>query len=210
MARAISVNDLLNKKRRILEFDGAWRDSLGCPELKGSWIVWGPSGSGKTRFTLQLCKYLAGFGRVAYNSLEEMDGESLARAFEQVGMQEVSKRLVLLPGESLAEQIERLTRPKSPEIIVNDSLQYLGITYSEYKELRAMFPRKLFIFISHAKGQDPATSVAQKIRYDAMIKIRVEGYKAFPTSRYGGGEPFTIWEAGAADYWGLYDAQSND
>lgn len=210
MARAISVNDLLNKKRRILEFEGAWRDSLGRPELKGSWIVWGPSGSGKTRFTLQLCKYLAGFGRVAYNSLEEMDGESLARAFEQVGMQEVSKRLVLLPGESLAEQIERLKRPKSPEIIVNDSLQYLGITYSEYKELRAMFPRKLFIFISHAKGQDPATSVAQKIRYDAMIKIRVEGFKAFPSTRYGGGKPFTIWESGAADYWGLYDAQSND
>ena len=36
------------------------------------------------------------------------------------------------------------------------------------------------------------------------IKIRTEGFKAFVNSRFadgeGGGEPFTIWEEGAARY----------
>ena len=43
-----------------------------------------------------------------------------------------------------------------------------------------------FIFISQADkaGKDPAGSVAKHIRYDADIKIKVEGYKAFVTTRY--------------------------
>ena len=56
------------------------------------------------------------------------------------------------------------------------------------------------------KGQ-PKGNMAKNIRYDADIKIRVEGYKAFATTRYEdsdkgeGGQDFTIWEQGAREYW---------
>ena len=49
--------------------------------------------------------------------------------------------------------------------------------------------------------------MAGKIRYDAEIKIKVEGFKAFVTTRYEdaergeGGADFIIWEQGAAEYW---------
>ena len=49
--------------------------------------------------------------------------------------------------------------------------------------------------------------MAKNIRYDADIKIRVEGYKAFATTRYEdsdkgeGGQDYTIWEQGAREYW---------
>ena len=45
------------------------------------------------------------------------------------------------------------------------------------------------------------------MRYDSDVKIRVEGYKAFVTTRYEdpdkgeGGADFIIWEQGAAEYW---------
>jgi hypothetical protein len=40
------------------------------------------------------------------------------------------------------------------------------------------------------------------IRYDADVKMRTEGFKAFVTSRYeGGGSDFIIYEQGAAAYW---------
>jgi hypothetical protein len=75
------------------------------------------------------------------------------------------------------------------------------MTYNDYKTLRSLFPQKLFILISHAEGKNPAGRVAKSIKYDAFVKIWVEGYRAFAVSRYGGGEPYTIWDEGADEYW---------
>lgn len=201
MARALSVAELLSRRRRVMEFEGEWLSMMGQPEMSGSWIVWGASGSGKTRFALRLCKYLTQFGRVAYNSLEEGDSESLARAFDEVGMTEVAKRIILLDGEPIKELSERLLKRKSPDIIVVDSLQYTGMTYTDYRKLKAAHRNKLFIFISHADGKEPSGKVAKSVRYDSFIKIRTEGYRAFPVSRYGGGEPYIIWEEEANKYY---------
>jgi len=32
------------------------------------------------------------------------------------------------------------------------------------------------------------------VRYDANVKIYVDKFKAYPTSRYGGGAPYIIWK----------------
>jgi hypothetical protein len=71
------------------------------------------------------------------------------------------------------------------------------MNYSDYKKLRDNFRGKLFILVSHAEGKLPEGRVAKNIRFDAMVKIWVEGYMAWPVSRYGGGEPYIIWEEGA-------------
>lgn len=197
MARAVSVMALLTKKRKMIAIDGQWKALLGEPELSGVWFVWGPSANGKTTFVLQLCKYLTKFARVAYNSLEEGDSESIANAFRTVGMEAVKSRIVLLDREPIDELTERLKRPKSPDIIVLDSLQYSGLTYPQYKAFKNELRKKLLILISHANGREPAGRTAKTIRYDADIKIRVEGYVASAASRYGGGEPYTVWEKGA-------------
>jgi hypothetical protein len=55
--------------------------------------------------------------------------------------------------------------------------------------------------VSHAEGKEPKGNVAKSVRYDAFVKIWVEGYKAFPQSRFGGGNEFVIWPAGAQKYW---------
>lgn len=208
MGRAISNKNVLTAKFEVAEFDGAFLASFGKPELRGAWIIYGGSGSGKTSFVMQVCKYLTRFRRVAYDSLEQGLSLSLQKAWERVGMEEAGNRIILLNKESLKDLRLRLAKKQSPDVVVVDSVHYwLGLKMSDYINLRNDFPDKLFIFVSHEKGGQPDGKLAQKIRYDSDIKIRVEGYKAFVTTRYEvaergeGGADFVIWEQGANDYW---------
>lgn len=210
MGRAISNQNVLAARFETVGFAGEWLASFGRPELRGTWIIWGGSGSGKTTFTLMLCKYLANFGRVAYDSLEQGLSLSLQKAWERVGLGEAGNSVILLNKEELPELRARLSKRRSPEIIIIDSVQYLdGFNWASFKKLKREYPDKLFIFISQADraGKDPDGKLAGKIRYDAEVKIKVEGFKAFVTTRYEdtekgeGGADFIIWEQGAAEYW---------
>ena len=125
----------------------------------------------------------------------------MREAVLSIGMADVQRNFLLLDKETITELGNRLAARKSPQVVIIDSLQYTGLTYTEYKLLRDKFRHKLFIFISHAEGKLPKGNVAKSVRYDANVKILVEGYKAFCESRYGGGEPFTIWAKGAQEYW---------
>ena len=196
MARAASLDQVLRTRFKVLPFEGEWKDAIGCPELTGSWIIWGNSGNGKTRFALQLCKYLCQFGRVAYDSLEEGVSVSLVKAIKETHMMEVRKKFVVLDKEPIDQLTERLEKPKSPDIVCVDSLQYTGMSYEQYKALKERFPKKLFIWISHADGMLPEGRVAKKVRFDSNVKVFVQAYRAEPVSRYGGGKPYIIWEEG--------------
>ncbi|MEJ5316759.1 hypothetical protein [Tenuifilum osseticum] len=196
MKRAYNPTQLDTKRLITMPFDGEWQALMGQPERAGSWLIWGNSGNGKTSFALQLAGYLTRFGRVAYNSLEEGISESLKRNVRINGLVGV-KRLLLLDKEPMDELVERLRRPKAPNIIIIDSLQYCGMNYREYKQLRDEFRSRLFVFVSHADGKEPAGRTARSVRYDANVKIYIEGYRAYAVSRYGGGEPYIIWQSGA-------------
>lgn len=197
--RALYPTQLESKKMATMAFDGPWLALVGQPERSGSWLIWGNSGNGKTSFALQLAGYLTRFGRVAYNSLEEGISESLKRSVKINGLVGI-KNLILLDKEPLDELTERLERPKSPAIVIIDSIQYTGLNYRDYKNLRDSFRNKLFVFVSHAEGREPAGRTARSIRYDANVKIHIEGYVAYAVSRYGGGKPYVIWEQGADNY----------
>lgn len=205
MKRAISISELISKNFKVVEFENEWYDLIGNPQLSGTWLVWGDSGNGKTRLVLQLCKYLTNFGRVAYNSLEEGFCESMKLAFIDTGMDEVKRKIILLDNEPIEDLEKRLKLQKAPKIVVIDSIQYSGLNFKQYKRLKESNPKTLFIIISHSQGKYPAGRVANAIRFDAFVKIKVEGYKAFATSRFGGGKPYTIWREGAEKYWNKID-----
>lgn len=192
-----------------VDFTGEWLASFGRPELRGSWIVWGGSGSGKTTFMLQLAKYLTNFGKVCYDSIEQGLTLSFRKAWERVNMLEVGNNFALVEKENTSKEIwDRLTKRHSPNVIIIDSVNYMAdLNKAEYMKLVKNFPNKLFIFVAHEKNREPMGMVAKFIRYNSDIKVRVEGYKAFITTRYEdsekneGGEPYTIWEEGAKNYW---------
>jgi GTPase SAR1 family protein len=205
MKRSFSVTDILNKKYKTFPFDGPWADAFDQPERCGRWFIWGSSGNGKTSFVMQLCKKLCQYDTVLYVSLEEGAGLTMQRSLMRFGMGECGSRFNLT-SEDMDALRNRLRRRKSPSIIVIDSFQYTRMTYADYISLKEEFPQKLFIFISHASGRNPKGDAATGLMFDADLKIWIEGYKAFSKGRYIGqtGE-FTIWEVGAAYYWGAAD-----
>lgn len=199
--KALTFQNLVNMKYVDMPFEGPWKNALGTPLIKGSWLIWGHSGSGKTSFTVQLAKYLTQFGKVAFDSLEEGTSKSLQQAFIRDNSKFNQRKLLILDTELYDDLVARLSNRRSPDIIIIDSFQYLGINFAEYQYLTKRFKNKLFIFISHADGKMPEGRVAKRVRFDAFIKIWIEGFKAFPAGRYGGGEPFVIWPEGAEKYW---------
>lgn len=202
LKRAYSPTDILNMNIPSLDFTGDWEASLGKPAKTGTWIIWGSSGNGKTSFVMQLAKYLCRFDKVLYDSLEESTGLSVQKSLKRHQMQEVSRKFVILDREPIDQLSERLSKRKSPGIVIIDSLQYSGLTYTSYRALKEKHPNKLLIFVSHAEGQRPEGRVGKKIEYDADVKIMVAGFRASCKSRFMDrpGVPYTIWEEGAAKY----------
>ncbi|MBQ9254988.1 MAG: AAA family ATPase [Bacteroidales bacterium] len=209
MGKQIPNKQIGRMKFNPVEFEGEWKAGFGRPELSGSWLVYGGSGSGKTTFMLQLAKYLTNFSKVIYDSIEQGLTLSFQRAWERVKMIEAGNNFVLVEKENTKQDIwDRLSRRKSPNVIIIDSVNYmLNFTKREYEQLLNNFPNKLFIFVAHENNKQPMGSLANFIRYNSDIKIHVEGYRAFITTRFEdsekgeGGKPFTIWEQGAKDYW---------
>lgn len=199
--RALTAKEVLRQKKPTFKLTGRWSDFIGEPERRGVWFIWGNSGNGKTGFAMQLCKELAKFDRVAYNSLEEGDSLTMQRTLERYGMGELGSRFVLL-REDIPTLMARLRDRKSHKIIVIDSFQYTMMNYADYIRLRDSFPRHLFIFISHADGRHPAGRSAKQVMYDASLKVWVEGYKAVSKGRFiGSTGELVIWEEGARMYW---------
>ncbi len=200
MNQGYGISQFYEKKIKTIGFTGDWLLLTGDIERKGSWLIWGASGNGKTVFAAKLAKYLSGFERVIYNSLEEGLSVSLRRAFKLAGVSAKDK-ITVLDKEPISELRERLRKPKSPNLVIVDSFQYSGLTAVSYKKLLAEFDKKLFVFISHADGKEPSGRSAKTVKFDANVKIWIEGYKAFAVSRYGGDKPYIIWDKGAEDYW---------
>lgn len=197
----MSLDAFMKKKFKTMGLDGEWRSHLGDAVKEGSWFIIGKSGNGKTSYATQLGKELAKYGKVAYNSIEEGDSSTLQSALARIDILEVKKRFLTLNKESYLELCARLRKPKSPDIIIIDSLQTFPydpentrkFSYTDFRSLLKEFPNKLFVFISK---WEPSKPFVLNVKHDSNIKIIVENYYAsIETTRYeGGGEMFDVWK----------------
>lgn len=205
MARAIGVTELLAKKYKTLPFVGDWKRCMGLPAVNFKMIAVGDSGNGKTSFITMFCKMLAGLdqGKVLYNSIEEGDSASIQDSWRSMGMADVAGNILLLDKEPVPSLINRIKKSRSIKFVVLDSIQMARMNEEQYDQLKkAAGKRVALIFISHAEGKLPKGSLAKDIRYDADIKVYIEGFVAQITSRYGTKGGLVIWKQGAEDYWG--------
>jgi len=205
MAKVLGVKNLLQKKFNYLQpLPEKIRASFGDLVDNFIMVVWGQSGNGKSNLLMQLLKVLVIFGKVLYVSLEEGTEASIVKTVKRhLSEEDFEGKVHFADHEMTYEKLTlHLAKKKSAKFIIIDSVQYWNINYEQYKELKERFKRKTFIFISHAKGKLPDGTTANKIRYDAGIKVHVEGYVAKVISRYGGNRPYEIWEQGARKYWG--------
>jgi pantothenate kinase-related protein Tda10 len=194
------------KKYRFLEdLPERFEASFGKLAVPFVAIMWGNSGQGKTNLLMQILRILCKYGKVLYVSLEEGHEATLqATVARQLADVPEIHGQVLFADSSMKYEVlcERLRKRKSPRFIIIDSLQYWDISPEQYVALKEEFRTKSFMFISHATGKEPKGPVAIRIRYDAPLKIHVDGFVAFIVSRFGGNAPYIIWEEGAKRYWG--------
>lgn len=205
MAKILGLKQLLQKKHAFLEnLPENIIYSFGRLTVNFIMIVWGQSGNGKSNFLMQFLKVLLQHGKVLYVALEEgFEATTQMNAMRQLSEDEHTGKIEFADHEmTYDELVKKLSKKKSPRFIVIDSIQYWNITYEMYKALKEKFKKKTFIFISHAAGKIPDGKTADKIRYDAGVKVHIEGFVAKVTSRYGGNNPYVIWEDGAKRYWG--------
>ena len=117
-------------------------------------------------------------------------------------MQECGAAFQVLDRETVDGLIERLSKPKSPEFVIIDSVQAIGLSSRQYKDLRERFRSKLLVLVSQADGKRPAGRPAVSMMYDADLKIWVEGHIAFSKGRFmGETKEYVTWEEGALRYW---------
>lgn len=210
MAKSLSTAQVLGIRSRTIVLSGEWGECVGEMARHGVVFVWGNSGNGKTTAVMQLCRELVtGCGmKGLYVSLEEGFSVSMQNTLRRLSMLECRSRFQILDSIDLDALVERLSKPRSAEFVVIDSIQYMQLTYKQYIALKERFRAKLFILVSHADGKQPEGRAARAIRYDAGLKIWVEGYKAFSKGRFIGPKAeAVVWRQGAEEYWGAKKKQ---
>lgn len=203
MKRSLSAQRVLAVRNRVLAVSPEWQGCLG-EEIarRGIVFIWGNSGNGKSSAVMAFAKMLAGAGKVLYISKEEGYSLSFQNTLRRFGMQECGASFQVIDNESMEGLAERMAKPKSPEFIVIDSVQAMGIGSKQYKQLRERFRNKLLVLVSQADGKRPLGRAAVSMMYDADLKIWVEGHTAFSKGRFmGETKEFVTWEDGARRYW---------
>ncbi|GGG47276.1 ATP-binding protein [Epilithonimonas arachidiradicis] len=205
MKKAWSSTDLLATKYDEINWDGEWFDNFDNPETRGVWSVSGRSGNGKTAFLLQLAKALTKAGlKVLYDSMEEGNSKTMQNAWKLHGMADCGRKLQLVQ-ESIEEVDERLSKRQSADVVFFDSFQYTDLSWREFLAFKKKHHKKLLIFNMQMDGNKIMGKTADRVNFDADLKIWVEGFKAFSKGRYFGKfwqDGYTIWDEGAVNYWG--------
>ena len=203
VSKALSITALLDKKYSTLSLSKEWHEAFEAPEDRGVWFIYGHTGNGKTSFLWQLIKELSQHGRVAFNSLEEGFDKTVQSAVSRASLTTAERKRILIINESIEELTERIQRQKSPKFIIIDSFQYTGLDWKQYLKLKQFAAAKLLIVVSHAEGKLPQGRTANRVMYDASLKIWIEGFRAFSKGRYIGSRGyFDIWPEQAALHWG--------
>ncbi|GFR84400.1 DNA repair protein RadA [Elysia marginata] len=151
---------------------------------------------------MQLAKELAMTMRVGYCSFEEQGKMSMQTHMAIHHMAECGSRFRVFPDETIMDLQNRLDKRRSSEIVFIDSLQHAQMGRGQYNAFKKRYRDKLIVFVSHAEGKNPEGSLAKFIKYDATVKIWVEGFKAFAGGRVQGIKPYVIYEKEAEKYWG--------
>lgn len=200
--RALTVQNVIDQEFELLQWGDEWVDAFGNPEFNSLVVVWGQSGNGKGSFLMKAAKELSKSGTVYINDLEEGGRHTFKQNAIRYGLANAQGK-VLVRKEDFATMDARLKKRRSPEIVIINTAQYLNIRFDAFLKFQERHAGKqIWVFSQEEKGE-PTGTLAKRLKYHADLKIYVKGFKAFSNGRtYGKTREYTIWEEGAAEYWG--------
>lgn len=186
MRRTLSASQVLKVSNETISLAGGWFDCFGEIDRTGIVFIAGPSTGGKSSAALSLAKALSEFGRTLYLSNEEGYRSSFQERLRRFAVTECGTRIQFLNHESVCELIGRLGKRRAADFVVVDSIQDTKMTRAEYEQLKQMSLRKMIIFVSRIEGRLPVGRLARQIKFDADLKVWVEGGRATSEGRYIG------------------------
>ncbi len=212
MAKTLSAKQVLTVENTTIRLSGIWDECFGEIDRTGIVFMYGPSTSGKSSAALLFAKELTRFGRVLYASNEEGFRSSFQDRLRRFSVADCGTALQFTRRESVASILERLTKRRSADFVVIDSVQDSRMTRKDYNTIKRLSDSKMFIFVSRIEGRLPMGRLARDIKFDADLKVWVEGGRARSEGRYiGSVGTCDIYHDKAREYWGMTPAtNSND
>ncbi|WP_149913513.1 P-loop NTPase family protein [Sphingobacterium cavernae] len=212
--KALGIVQFHQKKFKLMDLEGSdFQPTLGNIPLHFICVIGGYSGNGKTEFCVKLAKELVKYNlssKAAWFSYEQRHGFDLQTATKRNKMEEVSGRFIpidpianLPKGVTFLEDLDNyLSKRNSPDYVFIDSVDYTGWKKEDYIYLKEKYEgKKTLIFICHTdRSGNPRKSIAADIIFDGGMFILVQKYIATPQkNRFGGFEPYVIWEQKARE-----------
>lgn len=194
MGRSYGVNDISSWKFEEINLPEAWAKHLGDITAGFRMLVEGPPGHGKTEYVMKLAKMLTQYvGKVNANSTEQGKSKTFKQSWDRNAMNEIEPGKYMLQGKhsrTFEPWFKNLQKPNSGRTIILDSIDYMNLTFDQFKQLHERFPQKNLVFVC---WNNPMSADSKKIRYACDIKVEVSDFTAHIRSRFGGNQPFLIW-----------------
>lgn len=135
-----------------------------------------------------------------YNLLEEeTDDTDYIDRTELLQMNEVESNFYT-QSYNYKELMEYLKKRNPPKVVVVDSIVYLTKDWEDYLALKRLCIKKgiILIIVGHAEGKNPRSEFEKSIRFDAKMKIFVDGFLAVCQGRTIGsnGGRFIVYQKG--------------
>jgi nucleoside-triphosphatase THEP1 len=191
MARNYGVRDVQNWKFEDLPLSDQWKGHLGELTEGARILITGRPKNGKTEYLFQLMKHLATvYGKVRFNSAEQVRTKGLQKAYNRNKMQEVAGQFMLCDRRQKEFDVfyKACERPNSGKVLVIDSMDYMKMTVEQFEALHERFPKKVIIVVAWAENK-----AAKLCEYHMDVIVNVKQFIAYPISRMDGGDKYIIW-----------------
>lgn len=190
--KIISLKNLKEKHFHCLEFQGLWLELIGKPERNFKVLTYGVEKSGKSTLMIRFADYLAtDFGKVFYNSHEEGFSKTLQDRLNSNNI--TASNLFFGHKVSFEEMMDDSFKRKYFKTIFIDSLQYMNMTYTQYKQLTDKYKNKSFVFISQINGRGKIKG-GTDISHAVDVKIFTKDGYAKVQSRFAEEKTVQIFE----------------
>ncbi|MCS7078255.1 MAG: hypothetical protein NZ455_16200, partial [Bacteroidia bacterium] len=168
------AKEFVNMKFETLDFASKNQEMyniLGNPAENFTLMLYGSPGHGKSTFAIKLTEFLSqNFGRVLYNSSEEMFSVSLQKKFRNI-----LTDYITISRFTTAEDLENYLKrtEQKPRFLVIDSINDMNMKLDDLKRIKEIDKRRGIIYIvqSTKAGEYKGGS---EFAHEADIIIRVE------------------------------------
>ncbi|MFB6453816.1 hypothetical protein ACE38W_00990 [Chitinophaga sp. Hz27] len=181
----LSSMDFVKMKFDTLGFTGKWRDLIGDPSRNFSVMIFGKPKMGKSYLSVDFAAYLArNHGKVLYVAKEEGLDYTLQEKLNSEGIKHPN---LYVTGE-LPSNLDNF------DFIFLDSVNRLGLTSDDLRQLKGKYPSKSFIFVfqSTKQGNFRGENAFQH-DVDSVIEVPEKG-RAVQMGRFNQGGEMEIFE----------------